>query len=55
MRRYSIEESPLSQFGLDPKLHYQCNWPNMGAGACGKCQGCRTWLNQEMLNAKKPK
>ncbi len=55
VREYSLEESPLSRFGLNPTLHNQCNVFNMGAGACGECQGCRAWLQREMQAAHKPK
>jgi len=45
--RYSREESPLSQFGLHPDRHMQCNVFNIGGDACGACQGCRAWLKLE--------
>ena len=51
VQEYSIGESPLSQFGLNPKLHKQCNVFNMGEGACEECQGCKIWLNEEVLKA----
>jgi hypothetical protein len=53
IREYSIGESPLSQFGLKPNLHKQCNIFNMGEGACEKCDGCRAWLAEERLKAYK--
>ena len=49
--RYSREEGPLSQFGLHPNLHYQCNVFNVGGDACGACQGCRAWLRKEQARA----
>jgi hypothetical protein len=44
VRQYSVEESPLSQFGLDPKLHKQCNVFNMSGAACAECQSCRAFI-----------
>lgn len=51
VREYALEESPLSQFGLHPNLHKQCNTFNSSVGACSECQGCRAWLDEAKLRA----
>ena len=49
----TMKTSPLSQFGLDPSLQYNCNVANLGGGACAGCQNCRAFLKLGERRAEK--
>lgn len=46
------DESPLSQFGLDPKLTHVCNEFNVSGAACKECGSCKSFVDVEKMRAQ---